>query len=106
MLSIADNSEEVPELQSQHCCWLYIFFFLNGIVLAEPSVQIHARGCWLFLQAKRASMSQHHRGKTGSHALIKNFPYIYNCNKPWTEPAIPRVDDAPHGVETPTPTAS
>ena len=34
---------------------------------------------------------------------LKISPYI-NSNKPETKPAIPRVDNAPHDVETPTPT--
>ena len=37
---------------------------------------------------------------------LKISLYIYNSNKPGTKPAIPRVDNAPHGVETQTPLAA
>ena len=30
------------------------------------------------------------------------LPYIYNANKPETNTVMPRVDTAPHGVETQT----
>ena len=35
----------------------------------------------------------------------KILPYLYNANKPGTKTQIPRVDTAPHGVDTPTPLA-
>ena len=35
---------------------------------------------------------------------LEFFPYIYNSTS-GTKKVVPRVDTAPHGVETPTPQA-
>ena len=63
------------------------FKYKIGILLAERNIQIHARSLLLWFK---------------SHGS-KIFSYMYNSNKPGRKPAIPRVNTAPHGVETPTP---
>ena len=45
------------------------------------------------------------RGGQGLITSSKIFPCLYNSKKPGTKTVIPRVDTAPHGVETPIPLA-
>ena len=40
-------------------------------------------------------------GRIRSHPRIRNLAYIYICNNPGTKMEIPRIDTAPHGVESP-----
>ena len=42
------------------------------------------------------------RGGQGPIPGSEILSYLYNSNKPGTMTVIPRVDTAPHGVETPT----
>ena len=50
----------------------FTFQTKNWHPIGRSDLQIHARGCWLFLEAIRASMTQRHPGRIGSHARIKN----------------------------------
>ena len=46
-----------------------------------------------------------HTGRIGLHLRFRIPPYIYNSDNLGTKTVIPRVETAPHGVETPVPLA-
>ena len=86
-LGMADN----PDPQGvKPALLLALHFKYIGVLLAEPNVQIHAGGCWLFLEAMRASIRQHHPGRIESHARMKNMSIDLQLQQTGDETGDPR----------------
>ena len=68
----------------------------HGVEKPQPHLQI---ADWLGLENKASAT----RRRQGPIPGLEIPPYICNSDNPGTKTAIPRVDTAPQGVETPTP---
>ena len=85
-LSTAENhSEAIPKPHKASIAAGFTSQIKNGHPIGRTRCPNPCQRLLAFSRRRRVSVRQHHSGKIGSHARIKNIPYMYNSNKSGNE---------------------